>query len=65
MALSQITLLFLTSFLLFFWLKELLASCPGIDSAVILFIRCRGEELSQFLDMGRPYVSMRLLANVL
>ena len=50
---------------LLLWLKELLASCPVVDSAILLFIRCRHEELGKFLDTGRPYVSMQLFLNVL
>ena len=40
--------------LLLLWLKKLLASCPAVDLAVLLFIRCRREEFGQFLDTERP-----------
>ena len=56
--------LFLT-LLLLLRLEKLLASRPVVDMAVLLFIRCRHEELGQFLDTGRPYASMRLFLNVL
>ena len=51
--------------LLLLWLKKLLASCPVVDMAVLLFIWCRREEFGQFLDTGWPYASMRLFLNVL
>ena len=62
---SQITMSLFLILLLLLWLKKLLASCPVVDLAVLLFIRCRHEEFGQFLDMGRPYASMRFLLNVL
>ena len=61
---SQITMFLIVILLLLLWLKKLLASCPVVDTAV-LFIRCRCEELGQFLDTGRPYASTRLFLNVL
>ena len=41
--------------------KKLLASCPAVDSAVLLFIRCWREEFGQFFDTRRPYASTRTL----
>ena len=46
-------------------LKELLASRPVVDTAVLLFIWCRREEFGQFLDTGWSNASMRLFLNVL
>ena len=56
--------LFLT-LLLLLWLEKLFVSCSVVHSAALLFIRCRHEELGQFLDTGRSYVSTRLFLNVL
>ena len=44
---------------------KVLASRPVVDTAILLFIRCRREEFGQFLDTGRPYASTRLFLNVL
>ena len=62
---SDYNVYFSLSLLLLLWLKKLLASCPAVDSAVLLFIRCWREEFGQFFDTRRPYASMRLFLNVL
>ena len=64
-ALKSDYIVFISHSLLLLWLEKLLASCPVVNSAVLLFIRCRREEFGQFLDTGRPYASMRLFLNVL